>query len=114
MGYNTVFLGEIRLSNKKAYEALENALENEAGPFSEKIVESYLEEKDMTFVCRECWKNYDDNMERICLFVLKIDKHAEGLIECSGENIDDHWKITIKNGKVIVHQSGRRRRPCDS
>ena len=47
-------------------------------------------------------KNYENDVENICQFLVFLDKNAEGVIECNGEERDDLWAIKVEDGKVKI------------
>jgi len=47
------------------------------------------------------WKNYNEEMEKICFFILSLDRKAEGFIRAYGEEMDDLWALKIENGKLL-------------
>ena len=51
------------------------------------------------------WKNYDREMEQLCLFIALLDKEASGEINCDGEENSDVWKIHIDNGEVFIQRA---------
>ena len=49
-------------------------------------------------------KLYDEQLEKFCLFIATLDKRAKGVIECSGEETTDLWRIIICDGKITIEE----------
>jgi len=112
MGYTTYYNGNIFLKSKKAIKIIEKLIEDKEYPFEDDFEEIELTEdcdKDgsnkKVYLSINCgWRNYENDMEKVCLFIVSLDEKANGIITCSGEEEDDFWRIVIKNGLVIFEQ----------
>jgi len=110
MGYITDYYGEIKLFDKKAISIIKKMIEEEKEPFNELgNNDIYVEQQTKnnlphtSFLNIACnWKDYENGMEKICLFVSTLDKKAKGSINCSGEEDTDIWRIIVKGGKVLI------------
>ncbi len=105
MGYYTEFFGEIRVTDKRAIATLKRMVDAQRVPF-DCLGNSECDSANGELSIDERWKNYDNDMERICLFVVRLDCTAEGTIRCEGDDWDDSWMIVIADGKVEV-RAGR-------
>lgn len=106
MGYNTDYFGTIHLKNKKAIKIIKEMIKEGTPPFDYEgdSVLAEENEKDIVLDINCCWKDYDDEMLKLCLFVAMLDRKASGKIDCDGEERGDIWKIIIKDGKVMREQ----------
>ena len=112
MGYETDYNGIIYLNSEKAIKIITKLVEDKKYPFEDEFEEIELTEdcdKDGSnkevYLSINCgWKEYENEMEKICLFVSLLDKKAKGIIDCRGEENDDFWRIVIGGGKVVVEQ----------
>lgn len=103
MGYITNYYGEIFLSNKKVIKIIKRLLKNGEYPFEYSLNGEFsiVPNDKNTYLSISCnWKDYNDEMLKLCSFISFLDKNCQGNIECSGEEKDDIWKIIIENGKV--------------
>ena len=101
MGYDTWFSGTIRLQSLKAKEIIKDMLDKNEGVFVD-CSGTTLNESRLDI--GENWRNYENAIEKLCLFVATLDKKAEGEVWCDGEESEDRWKIIIKEGKVKSKQ----------
>lgn len=99
MGYETNFTGKIEFADKKALSIIKKMIKKEDELFS---FLDYHYFKDKTFNFDFNWKNYEGEMEKMCLFIATLDKEAEGEVECEGEEAGDLWQIGIKDGVVEI------------
>lgn len=107
MGYETDYNGEIHLKSKKAIKIIKGMIDKEEHPFEWCDNEIEIQEenpKDITLNISTYWKDYDNLMLKLCLFVATIDKKSHGVIECNGEDRDDVWRIIVRKGKAIREQ----------
>ena len=104
MGYTTDYWGEIKLSSPEIEVKLEQ-FEKEIGESLEEHFEiEGIELVDGGVRIGGYGKIYDDELEKFCLFIAKIDSKSSGIIECSGEEADDRWRIVVEDGEVRVEQ----------
>lgn len=101
MGYLTTFNEEIGLKNKKAIATINKMIKNEEYPFDVQMTK--IKKGILNISCD--WKNYENDMEKICLFVALLDKNADGEINCEGEQQEDIWKIKIEDGNVLIQKA---------
>lgn len=104
MGYITSYYGGINLVSKKAIKIIKKLIENSEYPFEEEDVETDEDGKKVYLRINCNWKDYENEMEKLCLFVAMLDKKSYGVIECNGEEADDLWRIVISKGKVFREQ----------
>ena len=103
MGYELNFWGNIELFDKKAIKIISKLIEKEESPFAEyNDIEFEEEIPEIRINC--CWKSYENEMEKLCLFVAMLDKEAKGIITCSGEEDDDSWRIIVAEGKLEIER----------
>jgi len=100
MGYLTDFYGRIHLFDKKAIKTIKELIKNGEYPFDSS--EGRIEFGGNTLVINDNWKNRDEDIEKLCLFVAIIDEKAYGIIECSGEEAGDLWRIVVGKGEVLI------------
>lgn len=100
MGYITYFDGMITISSKEKYNLVKKALLKHYEDWKDDFDFS---DKQLEINIHGGWKNYHDEMENICLFIIGIDKDAKGEINCDGEEKEDIWKIILNDEKVTSH-----------
>ena len=98
MGYTTSFNGNFQGITPKMYKAIKK--ETHKG-------EGLLDQLEFTYwkgnlVFNGCWKNYGNYIEKIAFMLARLDKKIEGEVECHGDDQEDIWQITVKNGKVRI------------
>lgn len=99
MGYITSYYGDIHLYDENAIKIITKLLKDEEVPFDG--IDDDIEIDENLLRINGHWKDYDDLMLKICVFIASIDKSSEGVIDCKGEEKNDLWRITIENGKVL-------------
>ena len=102
MGYYTTFEGIIKF-NKRFYNLVKYMLKNKIKPFSYCDENEFILEvsSQAILTINVNWKNYNEEMEKICFFILSLDRKAEGFIRAYGEEMDDLWALKIENGKLL-------------
>jgi hypothetical protein len=101
MGYETYFYGNIEFSGEKFSKIIDYMVKNNIEPFEEaEFIINDLTPKKIDF--SDGWKNYNYEMEKVCLFIARLDKKAQGEITCEGEEREDNWKIIIEGGRVNI------------
>lgn len=103
MGYETTYNGVIKLSSIDVEEKLSEHF-IELGDEEEYFEIQDIEICDMSVRFGGYGKLYEDELEKFCLFIAKIDKGASGEVECYGEDSYDFWRIIIKNGDIFTEQ----------
>ena len=107
MGYETDYNGEIHLKSKKAIRIINYMLDDQTPPFEYCDSDIEIEDdnpKDVRLHIGTYWKDNGDLMLKLCSFVSMLDKRSHGIIECSGEESDDIWRIVVGKGKAIREQ----------
>ena len=99
MGYYTFFKGEIELSNEKVAKIIKYMIDNEVGVFKE--IYTFFTVEGLKVRVHGTWKNYESEMEKVCLFIAKLDNGAKGFIKAYGEDYEDLWALKIEDGKAI-------------
>ncbi len=104
MGYETSYYGRIKLSSQDIEDKLEKFIEDNGGDYEEYFEIDGIEVCDISVSIGGCSKMYNEELEKFCLFIAKIDSKSSGEIECSGDEDDDLWRIIIADGEVKVEQ----------
>lgn len=104
MGYTTNYYGSIKLSSQDIEDKLEKFIEDNNEDYDEYFELDGIEVCDMSVMINGCCKMYNEELEKFCLFIAKIDSKSSGMIECSGEEEDDLWRIIITDGEVKCEQ----------
>ena len=99
MGYYTSFYGDIALKSKKAIKIIKNLIKKEIYPFDY----SEVSFDKNTLNINVNGKNWEEQIQKICLFVATLDKKSSGEISCEGEEAGDIWRIKVESGKVYVN-----------
>ena len=111
MGYETDYYGEIHLKSKKVIKIIKEIIEIDS-PDDELFKEwdygnvdiDEVDENDTILKISTYSKCDIEVMLKLCLFVAVLDKKSYGVIECSGEERDDVWKIVVGKGEVNREQ----------
>jgi len=102
MGYYTHFYGKIKF-HRRYKKLIEYLIKNDVEPFFSHYNIYVTEEDDYAVLNFGVdIKNYENDVENICQFLVFLDKNAEGTIECYGDERDDLWAIKVEDGKVKI------------
>ncbi len=118
MGYITSYYGKIYLFDKKAIKIIKKMIKEEEEPFGGSLEDDISvndTNKKAIILDINCnWKDYDDLMIKLCLFVAILDKKSYGVIKCEGEEVGDIWKIKVEEGNAygkqgrIIYDNGKK------
>lgn len=104
MGYTTDYYGTIKLSSKEIEKKLESFIKEAGGDWDEYFDLDGIGVGEQKIEISGYGKLYENELEKFCLFIARVDKDSSGEIRCKGEESDDFWRIVIYNGRVIIEQ----------
>ena len=104
MGYETSYWGNIHLSNEKIEKKIEQFIKDTGKDLDDYFEIEGIEVENKKITLGGNWKMYDEELEKFCLFIAKIDDKSSGVISCSGDDEADLWRIVIGNGRVLTEQ----------
>jgi len=101
MGYDTIFNGTFTNVSLKTFKIIQK-LYNKHDDLFHQFDDITYDKKQKSLYLNSSWKNYDELITQMAIFLANLDKNIQGNIDCYGEDRDDIWNITIKNGKIRV------------
>jgi len=101
MGYETDYSGTIKV-DKNILKKIEEYFEEIGKDIDEHFDIDGVTIGDDGIEISGYGKMYEEELEKFCLFIAKIDNGAVGEIKCKGEDSDDFWKINISEGKAEI------------
>jgi len=102
MGYETYYDGQIQLKDSKSIKIIKYLIKEEEPPFNENYYGMFRVDENGMIDISGGWRNYEEEMEKICLFIKSLDENAEGEIKCDGEDSFDFWKIDLNENGVEI------------